>query len=217
MRPLGHPAPTCGNLKRITDMTRLTIILLAIIALTASLWADEEKTPQMLSSHSSAAAEKATPQDSIGSVAGLQWHIPEGWTLGPEKPMRFATYQIAAVEADSTKPECAVYYFGPGQGGDVEGNIKRWIGQMKEPEKVERSELETKLGKIALVDISGTYKESGGPMMATSALHPNWILLGAIVPSPQGSVFFKLTGPQATVTKVHELFIEMLKSATPTS
>jgi len=182
------------------------------------LMAEGENEIKMTSSHSKAEEAKSdTTSEMIGSVAGMQWHIPGDWTLAPEKPMRVATYLIAPVEEDKEKAECAVYYFGPNQGGAVDANIKRWIGQMKEPGEVQRSDIETELGKIAVVEVTGTYKESAGPMMAVKAEHPGWTLIGAVVPAPQGDVFFKLTGPNATVAKVHELFTEMLKSATPAS
>ncbi|MFH2054878.1 MAG: hypothetical protein ABIJ61_02860 [bacterium] len=197
-------------------MTKTILTLLVVLALPALLLAEGENEIKMTPSHDKAAEEQAAaPKETIGSVAGIQWHVPGDWTIAPEKPMRVATYQIAAVEGDSSKAECAVYYFGPDQGGSVEANIKRWIGQMKEPASVERSDLESALGKVALLEVTGTYKESAGPMMAVKAEHPGWKLIGAVVPGPQGSVFFKLTGPAATVTKVRALFVEMLKSATP--
>lgn len=203
---------------RITDMTKIILTLLVVLALPAMLMAEGENEIKMTSSHSKAAEAKSdTTAEMIGAVAGMQWHIPSGWTMAPEKPMRVATYQVAAVEEDSEKAECAVYYFGPGQGGAVDANIKRWIGQMKEPGEVQRSDMETDLGKIAIVEVSGTYKESAGPMMAVKAEHPGWTLIGAVVPGPEGDVFFKLTGPNATVAKVHELFTEMLKSAAASS
>jgi hypothetical protein len=49
-------------------------------------------------------------------------------------------------------------------------------------------------------------------MMAVKAEHPGWTLAGAIVEAPGGNVFFKLTGPQATVEMVWDEFLEMLKS-----
>ena len=39
--------------------------------------------------------------------------------------MRLATYQVPE------SGECGVYYFGQGQGGGVEANIDRWIGQFQ--------------------------------------------------------------------------------------
>ena len=40
-----------------------------------------------------------------------------------QRPMRLATYTVAP------DAECGVYFFGSGQGGSVEANLDRWIGQ----------------------------------------------------------------------------------------
>ena len=48
--------------------------------------------------------------------------------------MRAASYTIPPAAGDSEGGECVVYYFGSGQGGGVEANIKRWIGQFTAPD-----------------------------------------------------------------------------------
>src|SRR5271166_5893164 len=57
------------------------------------------------------------------SGAGVRWTMPAGWKAETQRPMRLATYRVGA------DAECGVYYFGPGQGGSVDANLERWVGQ----------------------------------------------------------------------------------------
>lgn len=132
------------------------------------------------------------------TVAGVKWTAPSGWTVGPEKPMRVATYNIPAADGDADGAELGVFYFGGGQGGDIQTNIDRWVGQF-ENAKPEQSSKEVNGMKVELVKIAGTYLAPSGPMMQSSGKKANYRLLGAIVSAPEGSVFFKLTGPAKTV------------------
>lgn len=131
--------------------------------------------------------------------------------------MRAATYTVPHSAPDTEDGECAVFYFGPGQGGGVEDNLKRWIGQFQQPgggpsDKVARTARQTNGGfPVTTVDLAGTYM-SGGPMSAAKAPKTGYRLLGAIVEAPQGAVFFKLTGPAKTVAASQAAFQELLKS-----
>jgi hypothetical protein len=129
------------------------------------------------------------------AAAGLKWSVPAKWKVLPERPMRVATYGLPGAGGG----ECAVFYFGPGQGGGAEANIQRWTGQFEAGAASKRSARDVGGLKVSLVEISGTYLAPGGPMMQSQGSLPGYQLLGAIVEGPQGSVFFKLTGPAQTV------------------
>ena len=58
------------------------------------------------------------------------------------------------------------------------------------------------------VDVRGTY--AGGSMMGPSTPKPGCRLLGAIVAGPGGNVFFKLTGPEETVSSAENSFRKLL-------
>ena len=53
--------------------------------------------------------------------------------------------------------------------------------------------------RVTRVQLAGTYLAPGGPMMQSTGTRPGTRLLGAIVEAPEGNVFFKLTGPAASV------------------
>jgi len=148
--------------------------------------------------------------DTTSAVAGVHWVVPKTWGTMPPRQMRVATYSIPAAGGDAEGGECAVFFFGSGQGGDVDANIERWAAQFKSTGQPARSAREVNGMKTTLVQIAGTYLAPGGPMMQSQGEKPNYRLLGAIVAAPEGSVFFKLTGPAKTVAAAEADFNKMI-------
>jgi hypothetical protein len=151
------------------------------------------------------------------AVAGVAWSLPARWKVTGERPMRIATYAIPSGAAASTggetaEAECAVFHFGSGQGGDVRANIDRWVGQFENPSTPVEGEKEVDGMKVITVTTTGTYLAPSGPMMQSQGKLANYMLLGAIVEGPGGSVFFKLTGPSATVEGAKAEFDALLGS-----
>ena len=108
--------------------------------------------------------------------------------------------------------EVVFFYFGPGAGGGAKANVERWLGQFKEPREKLKSKVEettVKGRKISYVQAEGTYLSGmpGGPK--TEQL--NSMLLGAIIPSDDGDVFVKFTGPLETVKKARDDFKKMVE------
>ena len=114
--------------------------------------------------------------------------------------------------------ECGVYYFGAGQGGSVEANLDRWIGQFqqaggKPSREAARIDHRAIHGlTVTTVDVSGAYTGMGGPLAQSGEPRPGYRLLGAIVEGPQGSIFLKFTGPARTVAGSQAAFEKMLAS-----
>jgi hypothetical protein len=152
------------------------------------------------------------------AVAGLQWQPPAGWSRGEERAMRVATYLLAAAPGDPEGGECAVYYFGAGQGGDVDANVQRWIGQFDQPDGRASAdvaltdEMTVSDMRVTTVEISGTYTGTMGPMSGGAEAKPGYRMLGAIVEGPEGAVFFKLTGPQRTIQAARASFDALIGS-----
>jgi hypothetical protein len=131
--------------------------------------------------------------------------------MGQGSAMRVATYDVPAAKG-ADPAECAVFYFGQGQGGGVDANVQRWAGQFKEKPTPERERRTISGLTVTRVDIHGTYLNPGGSMMQSRGERPDYRLVGAIVEAPQGSVFFKLTGPAATVAAAEAAFDSLLAS-----
>jgi len=152
-------------------------------------------------------------------AAGISWTAPSTWKEAAPRPMRAATYAVPATSGDSEDAELAVFYFGQGQGGSAEDNVRRWVGQFTQPDGKPSQQAsksnEKKVGaglKATTVEVGGTYTGMGGPMATVKTEKPNYKLLGAIVDAPGGAVFFKLTGPAKTVEASRKAFDKLLSS-----
>ena len=127
--------------------------------------------------------------------------------------MRKATYVIPKTKGDTEDGELAVFYFGQNMGGSVDANLERWIKQFTDadPKQVKRDERSSNGLLQHTVEIaSGTY-ESGMPG-APAGAKTNYALIGAIVETPVGNYFFKLTGPKKTIHEARPKFFELLDS-----
>jgi hypothetical protein len=145
------------------------------------------------------------------TAGGLKWTAPPAWKAQPERPMRAATYTVPKAAGDTEDGECAIFYFGPGQGGGVDANIKRWTGQFEAP--VAKTSKTTVNGlPVTRLDLTGTYKPAAGPMMQASGSKPGYRLLGAIVEGPEGAIFIKFTAPAKTAAAQQMSFEKLLKS-----
>ena len=91
-------------------------------------------------------------------------------------------------------------------------NIDRWIGQFEVAGTPGRSTKDVSGLKVTLVQIAGAYLAPSGPMMESQGKKENFRLLGAIVEGPQGSVFFKYTGPAKTIGASEAEFNAMVES-----
>jgi hypothetical protein len=146
------------------------------------------------------------------SAAGLTWTLPAGWSIEVPRSMRVATYSVPAAPGDAECAECAVYYFGAGQGGGVDANLERWIGQFQPATQSKRSAKQVNGIQVSLADVAGTYTAHGGSMTQPQGDKPGWRLLGAIAEGPQGAAFFKLAGPAKTVTAASKSFDALVGS-----
>src|SRR5215831_15585488 len=95
------------------------------------------------------------------TVAGLKWTPPPGWKSTGTTSMRAATYPVAAAPGDKEGGECAVYYFGPGQGGSIQANLERWEGQFQgpggKPAFATTSKITVHGLPVTMIDVSGRY------------------------------------------------------------
>ncbi len=153
------------------------------------------------------------------NAGGLTWTAPAPFVSRiPESRMREAEYVVSA-EAGGEPAVMGVFFFGVGQGGAVDANVERWIGQFTDPkgrpiEKVAKVDKRTVNGMaVTIVDVTGTYTNgmpgaSAGPQSAQR-------MLSAIVEGPNGLVFFKFVGAVDAVEKAEEAFEQLVASIKP--
>lgn len=161
-----------------------------------------------------AATSSLRAEEAKVAAGNLNFALPAaGWTSVPtSSPMRAATLQIT-VEGAEKPLEAIFYYFGPGQGGDTQANITRWLGQFESPPTSKTEELDANGTKVSLVTATGTYMD--GAMMGPKTAKADYTLLGAIIPGPDAPVFIKLTGPKDAVAKITEDFKKLATSPFP--
>jgi len=160
-----------------------------------------------------ATARAVTPAKT-GTAGGYAWVVPGRWAEGAARSMRVATYTVPAA-AGAEAGECAVFYFGGGDGGGVDANVERWSRQFEGSPKPERSEKTVRGMSLTVVKIAGTYLAPGGPAMQSQGKKPGYLLRGAIAQTTQGNLFFKLTGPAPTVTQAQADWDALLSSLGP--
>jgi hypothetical protein len=150
------------------------------------------------------------------SGAGLKWVAPSGWKNEGSRPMRAATYTVAAAAGDKDSAECGVYFFGAGQGGSVQANLDRWkaqvLGANGKPAEAQIQKRIIHGLSVTLIDTSGAYSGMGGPVAQTTAPKAGYRLLGAIVEAPSGNIFIKFAGPAKTIAANKQKFDEMIGS-----
>lgn len=167
-----------------------------------------------------AAQTPANASRPVKSVAGeLRYKVPEGWKVEtPTSDMRAAQYKLPKAEGDAEDALLILYYFGPGQGGSALANIDRWIGQIVQPDgkpSKERAEIgsETINGlAVETVDLTGNYSGGMSPDSAPANKQAMYRLRGAVIDTPKGSYFVKLTGPEKTVDHWNRAYTEYLRS-----
>jgi hypothetical protein len=138
----------------------------------------------------------------VALAAGLAWSAPQGWQeQKPASSMRVAQFTLPHAPGDAADGELVVYYFG-GEGGGVEANIQRWIGQMQHPPAPPKRETKTVHGlEVTLLDVSGTYSAAMMPGAAEHRDDANYRMRAAVVDTPRGPYFIKLVGPEKTIAK----------------
>lgn len=154
------------------------------------------------------------------SQGDLRLKPPEAWVSErPSSSMRVSQYLLPAADGDAEAASLVVYYFGPGQGGSVDANLDRWIGQMQSPDgRPSKANAKTETTsvngmKVTLLDVAGAY--AGGDMGGGGAgqSKPNFRMRAGVIETPKGAYFIKLVGPEKTVARWDQAFQEFVRSA----
>lgn len=152
-------------------------------------------------------------------ISTIKYDVPAGWTSRPPaSSMRVAEFTLPKVAGDAEDGQLTVYYFG-GQGGTVQANLDRWIGQITQPDGraskdvATTTTMKTTSGlSVALVDVSGTYVAEVTPGSKERLNKPGFRLRAAVVETPTGPYFVKLTGPAKTIAKWNDSYLAFVKS-----
>ncbi|XAM01646.1 hypothetical protein OT109_09655 [Phycisphaeraceae bacterium D3-23] len=155
-----------------------------------------------------------------GAAEGFVWHVPAGFVASSDVPdALLGDYRIPGTT--QTLPGRLTVSMILGEGGGLDANVQRWVGQLITLPPSDLSglvrvspELPHPWGTVWIVHITGQY---AGPSVPTA-------MLAAIVripdpANPQGPAlvtwFIKLTGDRATVTAAADPMTEVIYSLRP--
>ena len=154
----------------------------------------------------------------FGQEARIGFDSPPEWIAADvSSPMRVAQFTLPRAEGDIEDAELTVFYFG-GAGGTVEANLERWTNQMRQPDGGRSADVATTtsfmVGDLAvtLLDVPGTYAAEVRPGSGMRYYKRGFRLKAAVVETPIGPYFFKLTGPEQTVRTWEGGFSSLLES-----
>jgi len=142
------------------------------------------------------------------SVGSFAFERPTDWKwIVPSSAMRKAQLSVPGSDGEA---EVTFFHFGAGQGGGVQANVDRWFSQFQNAKSQQRKET---LGStsVTLVDAAGVFL-SGMPG-TTPVPRPDYALRGAILESPDGDVFVKMTGPATTIAAAEKAFAGLVTAA----
>jgi hypothetical protein len=145
------------------------------------------------------------------ALPGATIDRPAGWVFGqPSSSMRLAEAEIPGPDGPAL---LTVFFFGAGGGGGVDANLQRWAGQVEPDDGAApvRGGFTVDGFTVSTIEVEGTLLPSGMGTGPTEPV-PGSKLVGAVIEGPGGPWFFKITGPEATVSAAAPAFDAMLRS-----
>lgn len=148
----------------------------------------------------------------------LAFAAPAGWQSRPAaSSMRIAEFVIPRAPGDAEDGEIIVYYFGTGA-GTIDANIDRWIGQIQQADgssskdKAKRANQTVNGLRVTTVDAEGTYVAEMRPGATERYNKPGFRLRAAVVETPRGPYYIKMTGPAKTIGAADAAFTAFVAS-----
>jgi hypothetical protein len=144
--------------------------------------------------------------DGPSAQAKPNWQVPAGWQETPGGQFLVAKFIVTGAD----KAQAAVNVsMSAGEGGGLTGNVNRWrrqigLGELSEAE-VNKLASATDMGgtKATFVDMAGTDAKTGQKTR----------LVGAMVPRPDQTWFYKLMGSESVVEREKDAFTRFVQSA----
>lgn len=126
----------------------------------------------------------------------LRWTVPDGWTEGPARQMRVATF----VPAGTTGVECYVTLLA-GNGGGLAANVNRWRQQIGLA-----AATPAEIDGLATLDVLGVKARL---VEITSGANG---VLGLVAETGAQTIFVKMTGPADVLKSQRERFLAFCRS-----
>ena len=153
-----------------------------------------------------------------GPPRTLDFEPPDDWIVEDvASPMRVAQFVLPKADGDAEDASLVVYFFG-GAGGSVEANLERWTNQMLQPDGRPSTDVATTTSflvdelTVTTLDVPGTFSAEVRPGSGMRYHKPDFRLKAAVIDTPNGPYFFKLTGPNLTVLRWNDQFATFIET-----
>lgn len=146
----------------------------------------------------------AAPGDSdVAADSRLKYDLPEGWRAGRMTSMRMAAFSVGPEDLEAELTVIPA-------GGDLRGNVARWLGQVREGE-VPAEVVDQALTDAQKIDVDG--RSAQRFLLSGDDPSSGTIIDATIVPLEDGfSLFIKMTGPAETVSQQSDNIATFLES-----
>ena len=180
----------CGEKPQVRQYTE--IMMDAPQTMTGPVESDPHAGLDMAAASAMAAAHNA-------GAAKIVWDVPAGWAQEPGGNMRLATFRLAA---DPQAFDCSIVSL-PGGAGGLEANLKRWMGQIHLDVSDEQLAQFMAASKDNVFDF--TQMQKGRDHLTDS-------MIAAMIEVDTDTIFVKMKGTIAAVSKNKDSFLVLVKS-----
>lgn len=185
-----------------------TLLAASLLALACSKAPEPEGSspPREAPTSAPQAPAKAPPAAAPAGPSDVAFDAPAAWQKAENpSPMRKATYKIPKAKGDAEDAELSVSQ----AGGSVEMNLQRWATQFSPKAEIKRTDRQVSGLKVTIAELHGTFSGGGMPGAPAAGPKEKWEMLAAIVETTPPT-FFKMTGPEATVSRAKADFEKLV-------
>ena len=141
----------------------------------------------------------------VSAQESLRYQAPPDWIqIETASPQQLDHYGLPRTPGDPEDAELFVYYFAD-DAVTVEATLESWTNQMLQPDRRPPSEMTSTTSfdvanlSVTELDVPGIYSVEVQPNSGMHYYKRDFWLKAAVVETPEGPYFFKLTGPSQTV------------------
>jgi hypothetical protein len=151
----------------------------------------------------------------------LDISIPPDWIKEtPSSALRIAQYRLPALGNDGEDGSLVVFNR---IGGTIQQNMERWYGQFMSSDGIDnRGDLDGKIEmingmQVTYASVRGVYKTGSMGLPQDTGEKSNFMMLAAIVETPEGPYYFKAVGPENTLIRRTKEFEQLIQSISYTN
>lgn len=189
-------------------MSKLIVFLL-ILSLAISCNREDEVRQYVETEADPTVSDTVTNKKAGQAVPELSWKIPRGWTEKKGAGLRLATLVMGGEENQAV---CTVVGL-TGDGGGIEANIKRWMGQLSISSKLDSDkELARFLSRQKKIKTSGELSGLFIDFTNLARSRDSLSMLVTVFRLPDKTVFVKMMDKKAVLSRHRYHYLSFIRS-----